>query len=68
VVQYNRVDILAQNSNKIIVEIQDTYEIDYFHRMIYDASKAFTRNLSLWQPYSNIKKLISSNIIYFDWE
>lgn len=66
--KYNRVDILTQNSKNelIIVEIQNTYEIDYFHRMAYGGSKALTENLSLGQPYSEIKKVISVNIVYFD--
>ena len=66
--KYNRVDILTQNSKNelMIVEIQNTYEIDYFHRMAYGASKALTENLSLGQPYSEIKKVISVNIVYFD--
>ena len=66
--KYNRVDILTQNSKNelIIVEIQNTYEIDYFQRMAYGASKALTENLSIGQPYSDIKKVISINIIYFD--
>jgi predicted transposase/invertase (TIGR01784 family) len=66
--KYNRVDILTQNSKNelIIVEIQNTYEIDYFHRMAYGASKALTENLSLGRPYSDIKKVISVNIVYFD--
>ena len=66
--KYNRVDILTQNSKNelIIVEIQNTYEIDFFHRMIYGTSKAFIENISLGQPYSEIKKVISINIVYFD--
>jgi len=66
--KYNRVDILTQNSKNelIIVEIQNTYEIDYFQRMIYGASKALTENLGLGQPYADIKKVISINIVYFD--
>jgi predicted transposase/invertase (TIGR01784 family) len=66
--KYNRVDILTQNSKNelLIIEIQNTYEIDYFHRMAYGASKAMTENLSLGQPYSAIKKVISINIVYFD--
>ncbi len=66
--KYNRVDILTQNSKNevVIIEIQNTYEIDYFHRMAYGASKALTENLSLGQPYSEIKKVISINIVYFD--
>jgi predicted transposase/invertase (TIGR01784 family) len=66
--KFNRVDILTENSKNelIIVEIQNTYEIDFFHRMAYGASKALTENLSLGQAYSEIKKVISINIVYFD--
>lgn len=66
--KYNRVDILTQNSKNelVIIEIQNTYEIDYFHHTAYGASKALTENLSLGQPYAEIKKVISINIIYFD--
>jgi predicted transposase/invertase (TIGR01784 family) len=66
--KYNRVDILTQNSKNelIIVEIQNTYEIDFFHRMIYGTSKALIENISLGQPYSEIKKVISINIVCFD--
>jgi len=66
--KFNRVDILTQNSKKelVIVEIQNTYEIDFFHQMAYGASKALTENLSLGQAYQEIKKIISVNIVYFD--
>jgi predicted transposase/invertase (TIGR01784 family) len=66
--KYNRVDILTQNSKNelVIVEIQNTYEIDYFHRMAYGSSKALTEHLSLGQAYSEIKKVISVNVVYFD--
>ena len=66
--KFNRVDILTQNSKNelIVVEIQNTYEIDFFHRMAFGASKALTENLSLGQAYSEIKKVISINIVYFD--
>jgi predicted transposase/invertase (TIGR01784 family) len=66
--KYNRVDILTQNSKNelVIIEIQNTYEIDYFQRMIYGTSKAISENLFKRQPYSEIKKVISINIVYFD--
>ena len=66
--KFNRVDILTQNSKNefILIEIQSTYEIDYFHRMDYGVSKSITENLSLGQKYSEIKKVISINIVYFD--
>lgn len=66
--KFNRVDILTQNSKNelIIIEIQSTYEIDYFHRMAYGASKAISKNNKLGNKYSNVKKVISINIVYFD--
>jgi predicted transposase/invertase (TIGR01784 family) len=66
--KFNRVDILTKNSKNelIIIEIQSTYEIDYFHRMAYGVSKSIAENLSLGQKYSEIKKIISVNIVYFD--
>ncbi len=66
--RFNRVDILTQNSKNelIIIEIQSTYEIDYFHRMAYGVSKSISENLKLGQRYSQIKKVISINIVYFD--
>ena len=66
--KFNRVDILTQNSRNelIIIEIQNTYEIDYFHRMNYGTSKAVSENISLGEDYAEVKKVISINIVYFD--
>ena len=66
--KYNHVDILTENSKNelIIVEIQNSYEIDFFHRMNFGVSKSISENLQLGQKYSEIKKVISINIVYFD--
>ena len=66
--KFNRVDILTKNSKNelIIIEIQNTYEIDYFHRMAFGVSKSIAENLKLGQKYLEIKKVISVNIVYFD--
>ncbi len=66
--KFNRVDILTKNSKNelIIIELQSTYEIDYFHRMAYGVSKSISENLKKRQQYSEIKKVISINIVYFD--
>jgi hypothetical protein len=66
--KFNRVDILTHNAKNeiIIIEIQSTYEIDYFHRMAYGVSKSISENLKKGQKYSEIKKIISVNIVYFD--
>ena len=66
--KFNRVDILTKNSKNelIIIEIQSSYEIDYFHRMAFGVSKSISENLQVGQKYSEIKKVISVNIVYFD--
>ena len=66
--KFNRVDILTQNSKNelIIIELQSTYEIDYFHRMAYGVSKSISENLKKRQKYSEIVKVISINIVYFN--
>ena len=66
--KFNRVDILTINSKGelVIIEIQNTYEIDYFHRMAYGASKVLAEHLKLGQSYTEIKKVISINVVYFD--
>ena len=66
--KFNRVDILTQNSKNelIIIEIQSTYEIDYFHRMAFGVSKSISENQRIGSKYREIKKVISINIVYFD--
>ncbi len=66
--KYNRVDILVKNSKGelVIIEIQNQNEYDYFHRMSYGTSKAITEYISVGEPYKNIKKVYSINIVYFD--
>jgi len=66
--KYNRVDILVKNAKDelVIIEIQNQNEYDYFHRMSYGTSKAITEYISVGEPYQNIKKVYSINIVYFD--
>jgi predicted transposase/invertase (TIGR01784 family) len=66
--KFNRVDILVKNSNEelVIIEIQNQNEYDYFHRMAYGTAKALTDYISVGEPYKNIKKVFSINIVYFD--
>jgi predicted transposase/invertase (TIGR01784 family) len=66
--KFNRVDILTNNSKNelIIIEIQSTYELDYFQRMAYGTSNAISENHILGDKYKNIKKVFSINIVYFD--
>jgi predicted transposase/invertase (TIGR01784 family) len=66
--KYNQVDILVKDSKSelIIIEIQNQSEYDYFHRMAYGTSKVLTEYISVGQPYSEIKKVFSINVVYFD--
>ena len=66
--KFNRVDILVENQKGelIIIEVQSTQEHDYFHRMLYGASKAIAEHIKEGEAYANIKKVISITIAYFD--
>lgn len=66
--KFNRVDILVKDSKGefVIIEIQNENEYDYFHRMAYGTSKVMTEYISAGEPYKNIKKVYSINIVYFD--
>ena len=66
--KFNRVDILVENQKGelVIIEVQNTQEYDYFHRMLFGASKAITEHIRENQAYANVKKVISITIAYFD--
>ncbi|OIN57370.1 Rpn family recombination-promoting nuclease/putative transposase [Arsenicibacter rosenii] len=66
--KFNRVDVLALNEKKelIIIEIQNNREQDYFQRMLYGVAKTTAEHMQLGQKYSDIKKVYSVNIVYFD--
>jgi predicted transposase/invertase (TIGR01784 family) len=66
--KYNRVDILVEDDRGevFIIELQYDSERDYFHRMLFGTSRAVTEYISEGNPYSNIRKIYSINIVYFD--
>ena len=66
--KFNRVDLLVKNSKDelLIVEIQNQSEYDYFQRMAYGTSKVITEYISVGEPFINLKKVFSINIVYFD--
>lgn len=66
--KYNRVDILVKDKNEdlIIIEIQNSYALDYFLRILYGISKAIVEHIKMGDTYKNVKKIISVNIVYFD--
>ena len=66
--KFNRVDIKAKDSKGsiIIVEVQLTTQLYYLERILYGVAKAITEHISLGQRYSEVKKVYSINILYFD--
>ena len=66
--KHNRVDILVENSKDelVIIEVQNSKEYDYFHRMLYGTSKAISEHIREGQAYAEVKKIISITIAYFD--
>lgn len=66
--KFNRVDVLAEDSNKelMIIEVQYNSQVDYFLRMLYGTSKVITERINKSSPYGVIRKVYSINIVYFD--
>jgi predicted transposase/invertase (TIGR01784 family) len=66
--KFNRVDLYAKTANHehIIIEIQNTRELDYLMRMLYATSKSVIEYIDLGQSYAHIKKIIAISIVYFD--
>ena len=66
--KYNRVDILAESEDGelCIIEVQNSRELSYFHRMLYGVSKAITEYIGLGKPSEEVRKVYSINIVYFE--
>ena len=66
--KYNRVDILVEADGRemVVIELQFDDQKDYFQRMIYGASKAITDHMQKGDPYSDVRKVYSVNIVHFD--
>lgn len=66
--KFNRVDIKARNDEDeiIIVEVQITRELYFLERILYGVAKAITEHIELGHIYSEVKKVYSISILYFD--
>lgn len=66
--KFNRVDLKVRNIKEeiIIIEIQYDREYDYLQRIFYGVSKTAIEYMKESKSYSNITKVISINILYFD--
>ncbi len=66
--KFNRVDLKVKNDKNeiIIIEVQYDREFDYLQRILFGTSKVITEHIRESKPYSEIVKVISVNILYFD--
>ncbi|MBF0545063.1 MAG: Rpn family recombination-promoting nuclease/putative transposase [Candidatus Riflebacteria bacterium] len=64
----NRIDVKVKNNKDqlVIVEIQYESEHDFLQRILFSTSKVITENLEVGHPYSDVIKVYSVNILYFD--
>lgn len=66
--KYIRINMLAktEKGELVIIEIQNSHEITYFHRMLYGVSKAITEYIGKGDTYDKVRKIYSINIVYFE--
>ena len=66
--KFNRVDIKVKNAKDeiVLIEIQYDRELDYLQRMLYASSKIIIEHIKESEAYSKIVKVISINILYFN--
>ena len=66
--KFNRLDIKVKNQNEeiILIEIQYSSELDYLQRILYASSKAITEHMKEGEAFSQVSKVISISILYFD--
>ena len=64
----NKVDILVEADDRelVIIELQYDSVAEYYHRMLFGVSKAITDYMHTGDPYSNVRKVYSVNIVYFE--
>lgn len=64
----NRVDLLAKlvTGEIVLIKVQVNTETDYFYRMLFGISKIIIEHMQEGESYSQIKKVYSINILYFD--
>ena len=64
----NRVDIVAkdENGSRILIEVQNETEDDYFHRILFGTSRMIIDHVKQGEKYDKVPKVYSINIVYFD--
>ena len=66
--KHNRVDIKVKDSNEriLLIEIQYSRELDYLQRILFASSKVISEHLPKGASYADVSKVISINILYFE--
>jgi predicted transposase/invertase (TIGR01784 family) len=68
ILKINRIDIMVEDTKQrlMMIELQYNREIDYFYRMLFATSKASIEHIKEGYDYSQIKKVYSINLLYFE--
>jgi len=66
--KFNRLDLKVENDKNeiILIEVQYEYEFDYFHRMLYGASRVICEHIDAGMKYEKVVKVISISLLHFD--
>jgi predicted transposase/invertase (TIGR01784 family) len=66
--KHNRVDVKVRNGNGeiLLIEVQYERELDYLQRILYATSRTLVEHIHEGAPYSEMVKVISINILYFE--
>lgn len=64
----NQVDIKVRDTDDqiILIEVQFSREQDYLHRILFETAKCIGEHLDEGKAYSEVSKVISVSILYFD--
>jgi predicted transposase/invertase (TIGR01784 family) len=66
--KFNRIDLKVKNHKNevIVVEVRYERQFDYLQRVVFGTDKAIPEHLQEGDPYSDVVRVISVNILYFD--
>ncbi|MEA1916604.1 MAG: Rpn family recombination-promoting nuclease/putative transposase [Campylobacterota bacterium] len=66
--KFNVLDVKVKNQKDevILIEIQYSSELDYLQRILYASSKVITEHMKKGDAFSEVAKVISISILYFD--
>lgn len=65
---FNRIDVKVRDNvdDMIIIEVRIIQMLHYYERILYGESKVITEHIELGHIYSEVKKVYSISVLYFD--